>query len=448
MRWRLIPDSLAARTMTVMVAGLTLSHLVSLGAYWVDLLAQTDTAVEQQVADRIASVRSTVAATPSYERERTAHLLSTPTLAVHWSRIPLVHAAETPEPGLADLRERLLELAPDQRGLPLRVSYDPEDGAGHRESTAHMILVSAQMSDGGWLNLRYSILDVSPHTPQGLMASTLLMALAVLSLSAVLVRSATGPLRAMATAAERLGVDVTAPPLPEKGPAEVRQAAHAFNEMQARIQRLLTDRTQMLAAISHDLRTPLTVLRLHAEFVEDEEQHAKMLGTIGEMEAMIASTLAFLRDDAAHSLTEVVDLAATLGTICDMLTDAGHTAEFAGTEHAPLRCRPMALKRALGNLVENAVKYGGRANVRLTTEDRLLRIVVADEGPGIPEQEMEKVFSPFYRGDASRSQEIGGFGLGLTIARSTIRAHGGDICLKNLPEGGLCVTVELPKVPS
>lgn len=444
----LIPDSLAARMMAVMVVGLTLSHLASLGAYWVDLLAQSDTAVEHQAAEQAAAVRAAVIAAPEEERERLAHLLSTPTLEAHWSRAPLVNAPDAPGPALSAMRARLLELAPDQRGQPLRLAYAEEGDAGRAGgeggTSPHVILLSARTPDGGWLNLRYSLLAQAPHTPGGLVASTFFMALTVLVLSLVLVRSATGPLRTMAAAAERLGLDMTAAPLPETGPAEVRRAARAFNEMQGRIQRLVSDRTQMLAAISHDLRTPLTVLRLHAEFVDDEEQQAKMLATIGEMETMIASTLAFLREDSASGRSETVDAAVLLRTICDMLSDAGHDVTFDGAAHAPLLCRPVALKRAFRNLIENAVKYGKRAQVRLEPRGAALQAEICDDGPGVPEADMERVFQPFFRGDAARGGETGGFGLGLTIARSVVRAHGGDVRLENRAEGGLRVVVDLP----
>lgn len=259
MRWRLLPDSLAGRTIAVMVAGLTLSHLASIGAYRIDLLSQSGSSVEHEAAERIAGARSAVLKAAPNERERTAHLLSGRTLDVHWSRVPLVEAEETSDLQLAALRDRLIEATPEQADRPLRLAYaaDPD----HPGDTGRMVLVSAQLPEGDWLNLRYMFSEPAPATPHGLLLSTVLMALAVFVLSILLIRSSTAPLRAMARAAERLGVDVTAPPLPETGPSEVRQAAHAFNEMQKRIKRLLADRTQMFAALSHDLRTPLTVDR-------------------------------------------------------------------------------------------------------------------------------------------------------------------------------------------
>jgi signal transduction histidine kinase len=240
---------------------------------------------------------------------------------------------------------------------------------------------------------------------------------------------------------------VRAPPLPEHGPREVRDAARAFNGMQGRIQRLVADRTQTLAAVSHDLRTPITRLRLRADFVDDEEQRGKMLRDLAEMEAMISSTLAFLGEEAQTEEARVADIAAMLDTICDEMSDAGSDVRFeTKIRPVPMRCRPLALKRAFTNLIDNAVKYGGKARVSLDVCPAELEIDIEDAGPGIPECEQEKVFSPFYRLESSRNRETGGTGLGLTFARSAIRSHGGEIVFANLSQGGFRVTVRLPRV--
>ena len=209
--------------------------------------------------------------------------------------------------------------------------------------------------------------------------------------------------------------------------------------MQTRLHRFVEDRTQMLAAISHDLRTPLTRLRLRAEFVEDPEQQRKMLADLEEMEAMIASTLAFARDDARKEPRVPIDLAALLQSLVDDLGDAGNTVEYSGPEHKTIACRPVALRRAIGNLIDNALKYGGCARVALLDgrEDGHVAIRIDDDGPGIPEGEQEKVFAPFYRLERSRSRDTGGTGLGLSVARTIARAHGGDVTLRNRPDGGL-----------
>ena len=200
----------------------------------------------------------------------------------------------------------------------------------------------------------------------------------------------------------------------------------------------------MIAAIAHDLGTPITRLRLRAEYVEDEEQHKKMLADLHEMEEMIAATLAFARDDGASEPREIFDLNSLLQSICDDISDSGYTVEFLPGGRLPYAFRLVALRRAFTNLLNNAVTYGEKAH--LSVEDRSDAIVVRidDDGPGIPEELHEEVFKPFRRLETSRSRETGGTGLGLTVARTIIRAHGGDIVLSNRTEGGLRVEVTLP----
>ncbi len=258
------------------------------------------------------------------------------------------------------------------------------------------------------------------------------------------VSKATRPLSVFASAAERLGVDVNAEPLPEDGPSEVRRATNAFNTMQTRIKRFIQDRTQMLAAISHDLRTPITRLRLRAEFVEDEQQRQKMLSDLDEMEAMIGATLTFARDDAANESVESVDVAAIIAALCGDQQAAGWPVTYSGPDSFSLIARPLALKRAIYNFADNGIKYGKVARVSLVPGRDEVTIFIDDDGPGIPISEKERVFAPFIRLETSRSRETGGAGLGMTIARAAVRSMGGDVVLINRPEGGLRVQVSLP----
>jgi signal transduction histidine kinase len=264
------------------------------------------------------------------------------------------------------------------------------------------------------------------------------------------VRRLIAPVRVLAEAAEALGRDVIAPPLPETGPSEVRTAAIAFNTMAMRLRRFVQDRTELLTAIGHDLRTPITRLKLRAEFVEDDEQRAKILADLEELEAMVSATLAFGRDARSTEPLSPIDLAELLRTIVDEVGDAWPSAQevlrYEGPSHLTLQVRPLSLKRAFVNLVANAVHYGGGAVVRLSTPrfDSVV-VEVEDEGPGIPAAEIDRVFEPFHRGDPSRSRETGGVGLGLPIARNIFRAHGGDVTLVNRAPRGLKATVTLPR---
>jgi len=270
---------------------------------------------------------------------------------------------------------------------------------------------------------------------------------AVAIFSAIFVRQLTRPLERFAQASQQLGVDVTAPPLPEKGPLEIRQATQAFNQMQRRIRRFVEDRTQMIAAISHDLRTPIVRMRLRAEFVDDAEQQQKMLADLEHMEKMVFSALSFARDDSAREPVAMVDFCSMLHRVCDDICDTGFQASLTIREETiACNCRPVALRRAFNNLVENAAKYGGEARVSVTQKDNAIVVTIDDDGPGIPQDRHEDVFKPFYRLEGSRSRETGGTGLGMTVARSIIRAHGGDIVLSNRDEGGLRMEVNLPTI--
>jgi signal transduction histidine kinase len=263
------------------------------------------------------------------------------------------------------------------------------------------------------------------------------------------VRQLTAPVRTLADAAERLGRDViNAPNLPEEGPSEIVTAAIAFNTMASRIRRFVQDRTFLLTAIGHDLRTPITRLKLRAEYMEDDEQRMKMLADLDEMESMVAATLAFGRDIAASEAVGRMDLAVLLRTILDEAADGdpGHAQalSYAGPEHLAVQARPLSLKRALTNLIGNALKYGDAARVTLgTPQPKFAQISIDDDGPGIDPENTEFVFEPFRRLETSRNRETGGSGLGLSIARNIIRAHGGDITLHNRSIG-LRVTVSLP----
>jgi signal transduction histidine kinase len=280
----------------------------------------------------------------------------------------------------------------------------------------------------------------------GSIASTILMAVAIVAFSWWASGWITAPLSAFARASERLGVDVKAPPLAEDGPEEVRTAARAFNQMQNRIRTFVEDRLRMLAAISHDLRGPITRLRLRIEQIEiDPVAQAKMLADLDEMAQMVESSLAFARDEAIAETSQPIDLAALLETLCDDAADAGRKAEFLWEGRLVYQGRPLAMKRLFANLIDNGLRYGGDVAVSARRDDACLRVFIDDRGPGVPEGERENVFRPFFRLEKSRNKRTGGIGLGLATARTIARAHGGDVILENRPEGGLRVTVTLPR---
>ena len=299
------------------------------------------------------------------------------------------------------------------------------------------------LSDGQLIGFDIAIGD-SRHLPYpaALMIAFMIASTALLSIWAVL--RLVSPLSRFAAAVDRFGVHGHEAVLKEEGPAEIRQAAGAFNRMQQRILRLIEDRTRMLMAISHDLRTPLTRLRLRVEELAEDAPKHRMMEDIALMDASIASAISYVREGGTAEAPEVADLPSLVETICDQFEDAGHPIVYDGPRHLAVRCLPMALERALANLVDNAVKFGSSVTVRLdTTRTNQVSIEVEDDGPGIPDAEKPLVLEPFYRTDGAR-RTVGGFGLGLAIAFTVARHHDGSLTLHDRVPHGLCARLTLP----
>jgi signal transduction histidine kinase len=304
--------------------------------------------------------------------------------------------------------------------------------------------VAVPLSDGQWLSFASALPAGGPGFSRQFLVSMGLMAIIILGVSAWVVRRVTAPLASLSAAAERLGADLNAPPMAETGTIEMRQASRAFNAMQARLRGLMENRTRMLAAISHDLRTPLTLLRLRAENVETAPEREKMLATIAEMDSMLTATLQFARDEATSEPRRRTDVTALLASVVDDMADAGQPVVMGEAEPVVCECQPAVVKRALTNLIDNAVKYGKNARAAIHAKPQAVEITIDDEGPGIPDAELTRVFQPFYRVEGSRSRETGGIGLGLAIALTAVQAQGGTLTLANRPEGGLRASLTLP----
>jgi signal transduction histidine kinase len=275
-------------------------------------------------------------------------------------------------------------------------------------------------------------------------SAMLLFAFSIGLLAWLVARIATKPLRQLADAADSLDITRVSEPLPEQGSSEVRAATRAFNRMQKRIYEDVRERTGMLAAITHDLQTPLTRLRLRLEKLPDEALRNKLVGDMQAMQQMLQEGLELARSLDTSEALQLLDLDSLLDSLCSDAAEAGQQAKY--IEHAPvqLKAHPLALRRALSNLLDNAVKYGQRAEVSLSRNAHQCHIRIRDFGPGIPPELLETVFTPFYRIEHSRSRETGGTGLGLAIARNIVQRHNGELTLANHPEGGLLVDVVLP----
>ena len=283
----------------------------------------------------------------------------------------------------------------------------------------------------------------APITP--LQVSLLSLAIIMALLGVWVARVLTAPLRAFAEAAEAFNPDAEIAPLPEGGPEEIKAAARALNRMRGRIKTLVEDRMRMLAAVGHDLRTPITRLRLRSEFIDNMSLRGQMLDDLMQMGAMVESVLVFLREGCSPEDPSVIDVAISLQTICDHFADTGSQVSYDGPDHMTIRAYASSLNRAVTNLVENAVRFGDGGLVRLVAAPDLVVIAVEDEGPGIPDARKEAMIEPFVRGDAARGMDgRTGFGLGLSIARAVAAAHGGSLSLLDREPRGLIARIELP----
>ncbi len=456
-----LPKSLFGQTLLILFAGLAISHLVGAWIYTTDREDAVRAVGGLALAQRIANLTQLVEDAPNEWRDRIVAASSDPTFRITLSATPPDFGAADDRAPVSQVIEGFLADQLSQHNVQqIRVAVAgtsaPPFGFVHDHPMPMGPMMYAmgawrgldaavQLVDGRWLSFATALPDTGPAMSWQFTFSMAMTAIIILAVSIWAVQRVTAPLGGIAAAAERLGKDVGAPPLAERGTSEMRRAARAFNEMQERLRRLVENRTRMLAAISHDLRTPLTLLRLRVESVENAEEREKMLATIADMNGMIEATLGFARDEAMAEPRRSTDLTALLASIVDDMADAGMPVSLAPAEAVIYECRPGAMRRAVMNLIDNAVKYGKVARVSIREAARSVDILVEDDGPGIPESELVRVFQPFYRLEESRSRETGGIGLGLAIALSIVEAHGGALTLANRSGGGLRAAVALPR---
>jgi signal transduction histidine kinase len=429
---------IALTTLVAMLTLLALNELFSLlaGAWARPPLMETG------LMDKAAAITRIVDSVAPPQRPAIATAASDRDFNVRWllrhedARLPVIGDPEFSE-GSAFLRQQLGR--PDAR----IEAYEPADWPDNQPGGQYAVII--ELSDHSWL-----IFSV-PSRSWGLSEwSRNLIIIALILLSTLIValvatRHLAAPLERFAEGARRFGVNHQAPPIPVIGPHEIRQAILAFNAMQAQLKHYLQDRTQMLAAISHDLRAPLTRMRLRGEFIEDAEQQSRLFRDVDEMQAMINSALEFFRDDARLETATAFDLAELLHTIVDDLKDAGTEVCFDGAQRLVYVGRPIGIKRALVNLIDNAIKYASEPAIRLESDAHRVVIRILDRGPGIAAEFAEQVFTPFFRIEGSRNKNTGGVGLGLSAARATVLEHGGTLTLDNRPDGGLEARISLPR---
>jgi signal transduction histidine kinase len=447
---RLVPDSITSRLILILVIGMILTLTVALGVTSWGIKGHPGMQRQPgppaphypELIERITTFASILNKTPPNIRNQ---LL--PELRIPGMKARIITTGSPPEGKDHDWKTRHIQ-EDLMRQLPGRAFNRIEVFRGESipEQKEEPIEIWIGLQDHSWFQITLQRKQFDINWLIQLISGIVIIAIGIGVIAVWAARRVTQPFRQFTLAATRLGTDVNAPPMVVEGAREIREAAHAFNVMQQRINRFVEDRTLMLAAISHDLRTSLTRLRLRAEYIADPEQKRKMELDLNEMNMMLEETLDFARADASKEQTTKVDIAALLESLCDDLADAGQAVRYVGEEKLTCLCRPGAMRRVLANLIDNAVRYGQEAEVDLRHDAYDLVISITDKGPGIPPDMLEKVFSPFFRLETSRSKETGGTGIGLAIARSIIRQHGGDIELRNKDGGGLVVKVTLPVV--
>lgn len=470
----LLPQSLFGRLLLFLAGGLIVTQLASVGILLQDREQALYHTIGGHVAQRIGAIVNLLDSLEKTERPRWAGALDLPptrlTLDLPWQtelapderyHTTLFRALLRRQLG----SDRIFQLEiddelpppPPPRDRPRWLNSDrtePPPGRADRPPRwrAHAMalglrnfIVQVRLRDGETATFQQVLPEEVIAWPARLLLILLVLIVSVALLAGLAVRALTRPLAVLAAAAAELGRDIRRPPLDEAGPLEVRHAARAFNTMQERLIRYIEDRNRILAAVSHDLKTPITRLRLRAELLDDISLKEKFLGDLDDMQRMAQASLDFLRGGEDSEPIAAVDLNALLESLQEDAEEAGQTVGIDGVAHQPLRCRPLALKRCLTNLLDNALKYGQQAELAVEDTPLRVKLMVRDRGPGIPDSELERVFEPFYRLERSRSRDTGGTGLGLSIARNVARAHGGELRLRNRPQGGLEAVLELPR---
>lgn len=439
-------QSMSSRVILILVAGVVASALLTLGLAFGERQRMIGQFRDYHAVERLAQFVLSIDTVP---REVRAHFLA----AAHGIGMraePATNADQARESRseLAGMLEKRLPdgyriASADVRPADCDFASRPRRRQGEVRPLCEAMLVT--LPDESTVRLTVLPPRPPPITPRGdFGAYAVLFLLSIGILAAIVARMTLRPLKQLAHAATELGHDIERPPLPERGATEIRQAAAAFNAMQTRIRSHIRQRSQILAAITHDLQTPLTRLRLRLEKVDDAELRDKLIGDLTAMQGMVREGLDLARSMDAAGPMQQLDLDSLVDSVCADAVDAGQEVSVDGRTNAALMARPIALRRCLTNLIDNACKYGRFARIMATGDGKTATIRIHDGGPGIPEAEMDKVFEPFYRVEASRSRDTGGTGLGLTIARNIVEQHGGTIALHNLPGKGLQVTLTFP----
>ncbi|RZF63173.1 HAMP domain-containing protein [Sphingomonas populi] len=405
-----------------------------------------------RLAEHLVVSRKLLNEWPADQRVRIARELATDRYRIGWS--PVDPNTSTFRPQLGSMQGQILAWEPDlaRSNLRLRLPALHQDGS--------TVLGDLQLADGSWMTFQMRGITSAFNPSYDRILRALLPAILLAMLAGLLIRSTLRPLRGLIRASHHVGLGLRGlirashhvglglrAPIVEEGSAEIRSLIHAFNEMQDRIHELIESRTQALAAVGHDLRTPLARLHLRLEGIEDDALRGELAEDVAEMSEMLGSLLAFFGGQSDPEKPALADLAVLVATLVDNAADRGLDATYDGPDHFELRVRASAMRRAIANLIENALHYGERARVRLEADATRVCVIVEDDGPGIPPERIRDVLTPFVRLDEARARNTKGMGLGLAIVASAVEAEGGTLTLANRAGGGLTATILLKRNP-
>lgn len=454
---RLLPRSLVGQLALLIVVAFLAAQAIGVWIFTDERSAAILAAQRLETAERAVAVANALGTAPLETRDSILAAANSRLVRFSLGAAPLVREDEV-DAAIQGAIAAVLSNADGMRATEITVS--PRDGQPATPPAAFAWLhdrmraagvapvefrLSIPLGDGVWLNTSAQFQRPDSQAPPTVLGGMLLSLVLILAALWFGLRRITNPLSRLAAAADKFGLDTAAPEMPANGPREVRCLSEALIRMHERLSTMIADRTRMLAALGHDLRSPLTALRLRAEMVDDDETRERMAATLDEMQDMVESTLAYARGVSTDQPMENTDLAALVGDLAAELSETGP--RIAVDAPAPILApvRRTAMRRALRNLMENAQRYGGDVRVAVRPAGDWAEILIDDAGPGIPAHDLDRVFDPFTRLEGSRSRETGGIGLGLPIARSILRAHGGDVALTNREDGGLRAYLHLPR---
>lgn len=461
--WPRLLGGLRLQLLLPLLAGLILAQIVSFALFFNERGRAVRTALATEIAGRVSNTARLLEGAGRPYDMSILRSAESPFLRLSLTPKPFVFGQEGPgsdqiltnirsELGNADRTIHIL-VSPLERppsGMPEDTDAMPWMRGMHRRhhprpAGAMRLVLSMHLADGTWLNARTLFHRPPLQAAWPSLVAMVLTGLAIVGIVLWATQRVARPMQALAEATDRFGRGGEDVPLPLSGPDEVRRVTQAFNAMQERIARHMRERSQMLAALGHDLRSPITALRLRAEMVDDDEMRERLSTSIEEMQSMVETSLDFARGIGGDEPSIEIDIRSLIEDIAGELRDSGADVDVELGVAALAVGRPVSLKRVFRNIIENAARYGERARISLSASEGTIIVIIDDDGPGLDEANLESVFEPFSRLESSRSRDTGGIGLGLTIARDIIGAHGGDITLENRDSGGLRARIILPK---